>query len=122
MMRGVLIGESLRLGASLRGVRLQVSAVSRFEAPAQPDGGPPWWTFIEFEVDEGDASELSSRLAGCLDPTLPWYASFKSEAEMFVVFAAREFRYPLGDPVARQGVEQYARSVGVPESQLDWES
>ena len=116
VLRGVLIGESVR-----RGVILQVSAVTRFEAPEEPTPGPPWWTFIEFEADEASAERLSASLADCLDAALPWYASFKSDEEMFVVFAGREFRYPLGDAGARARVEDYARSVGVPESQLDWE-
>ena len=122
MLRGVLIGESVRLGASLRDVTLRVSAVTRFEAPDEPAGGPSWWTFIEFEADEADADTLSARLADCLDASLPWYASFKSDREMFVVFSAREFRYPLGEASSREQVEKYARSVGVPESQLDWEA
>jgi hypothetical protein len=41
---------------------------------------------------------------------------------MFVVFAGREFCYRLGDVAAKGIVEDYARSVGVPDSQLDWES
>jgi hypothetical protein len=121
VLRGVLIGESIRLGASLRGVNLHVSAVTRFEAPEEPNPGPPWWTFIEFEADNADAERLSAALADCLDVALPWYASFKSETEMFVVFAGRQFRYPLADGAARSTVEDYARSVGVPQSQLDWE-
>ena len=40
---------------------------------------------------------------------------------MYVVFARRVFRYPLGVAARREEVEAYARSLGVPESQLDWE-
>jgi hypothetical protein len=120
-VRGVLIGESVRLDSSLRDVSLRVSAVTRFRAPDEPAGGPPWWTFIEFEADESEAEDLSEKLAACLDGAVPWYASFKSDAEMFVVFANRRFRYPLGDLAKKAEVEAYARNVGVPESQIDWE-
>ncbi len=102
-------------------MRLNVFAVTRFAAPDVPTGGPPCWTFIEFEAGEETADVLSGRLADCLDAALPWYASF-SDATMFVVFAGREFRYPLGDDRARLRVEDYARTVGVPEPQLDWEN
>jgi hypothetical protein len=38
-----------------------------------------------------------------------------------MVFAGRIFGYPRGDTGSRVAAEAYARSVGVPESQLDWE-
>jgi hypothetical protein len=44
----------------------------------------------------------------------------RSEDEAFVVFADRVFRYPRGDTERRAEAEEYGRSVGVPESQLDW--
>jgi hypothetical protein len=40
--------------------------------------------------------------------------------ETFVVFSGRIFRYRRGDQTARTAVEAHARSVGVPESELDW--
>jgi hypothetical protein len=40
---------------------------------------------------------------------------------MFVVFAGRRFSYILGDLAAKATIEVYARSVGVPDSQLDCE-
>ncbi len=39
---------------------------------------------------------------------------------MIVVFHGRVFKYPTGDSTRRAEVEGYARSVGVPEAQLDW--
>jgi hypothetical protein len=41
--------------------------------------------------------------------------------ETFVVYAGRVFRYASGDKAARAGAEEYGRSVGVPEPQLDWD-
>jgi hypothetical protein len=49
-----------------------------------------------------------------------WYCDFRSDDEVFVVFCDRVFRYPRGDRTARSTVEDYARSMGVPEAQLDW--
>ena len=117
----MIIGESLRLDAPLRGVKLVVSGITRFPAPDEPAAGPPWWTFIEFEAEQADGDRLAALLADTLDDALPWYASFQSATEMYVVFARRVFRYPLGVAERREEVEAYARSLGVPESQLDWE-
>jgi hypothetical protein len=121
-LRGVLIAESLRVGASLSGVTLRVDNVSRIPAPAgDPPGGPPTWTMISFEADGGDAHRLCELLAAALDTGHGWYASFSDDEKMFVVFAGRQFSYILGDLAAKATVEGYARSVGVPDSQLDWE-
>lgn len=38
---------------------------------------------------------------------------------MFVVFSDHVFRYPRADRAERSKVETHARSVGVPEIQLD---
>jgi hypothetical protein len=38
---------------------------------------------------------------------------------MFVVFSGRIFRYRMGDGSERAKVADHARSVGVPERQLD---
>ena len=120
-MRGVLIIESLRVGARIAGVPLRVSAVARFAAPPEPVGGSPTWTFLEFEADLEHAERLLSMFERALDVALPWYASFKSSDEMFVAFAGRHFRYALGDLEGKAQAEAYARSIDVPESQLDWE-
>jgi hypothetical protein len=37
-----------------------------------------------------------------------------------VVFSGRIFRYRRGDRSERAKVEAYARSIGVPDEQLDW--
>ena len=59
-------------------------------------------------------------LGGKIDQRLGWYCDFRSPTETFVVFSERVFRYPRGDTVGRSEAEAHARSVGVPESQLDW--
>ena len=38
----------------------------------------------------------------------------------FVSVRRPVFRYPRGDRAARAQAEEYGRSVGVPEAQLDW--
>lgn len=120
-VRGVLITESLKVGASVTGVPLQVTSIIRFEAPPDPVDGPATWTFVVFEAPLADGERLSAAFEAALDAGLPWYASFRSDEEMFVVFAGRRFHYRIGDDAAKAEVEHDARSLGIPESQLDWE-
>jgi hypothetical protein len=115
-----LIAESLRVGASLDGVALNVTRISRAEAGVTEVGQPLVWTFVDFETPDAEADRLATALSYALDEELGWYCDFRSPTETFVVFAGRVFSYPRGDQAERSDVEAYARSVGVPESQLDW--
>jgi hypothetical protein len=118
--RGILIGESVRVGASLEGVRLAVDKVYRLAVGDEKSGQPRIWTFIEFEVPDGDVQPLATALSDILDPTSGWYCDFRSVEDTFVVFAGRIFRYRRGDQAGRAKAEAHARSIGVPEAQLDW--
>ena len=117
---GVLIAESLRTGARLEGVTLTVRRIARVDDGDTDAGQPLTWTFIEFEAPIDEAEELAAALSRALDKRLGWYCDFRSPTETFVVFAERVFRYRRGDKGGRSEAEAHARSMGVPESQLDW--
>ena len=53
-------------------------------------------------------------------PVGHWYCDFRSDTETFVVFADRVFRYPRGGAEGRAQAAGYARTIGVPEAQIDW--
>ena len=120
--RGVLLGESLRPGAVVDRPDLRIRRIWRADAGDPNAGQPPAWTFLEFEVPAARAGDLAEALGGMINARGGWYCSFASDDEMIVVFAGRSFRYGRGDHRARREVEAYARSVGVPEAQLDWET
>ena len=120
MANGILIGESVRVGASLEVVKLAVDKVYRLAVGDEDSGQPRIWTFIEFEVPDGDVEPLATALSDVLDPTSGWYCDFRSAEHTFVVFAGRIFRYRRGNQVGRAEAEAHARSIGVPDAQLDW--
>jgi len=120
VIEGVLIAESLRTGTRLEDVALTVRAIARADDGDTDAGQPLTWTFIEFEAPLEEAERLAAALSRSLDRRLGWYCDFRSPTETFVVFAERVFRYPRGDKDGRSEAEAHARSVGVPESQLDW--
>lgn len=121
LLSGVLIGESLRVGAALEGVPLQVTTVRRIEVSGAAEGQPAQWTLLDFRAAEAEAERLAAALADCLAPDGGWYVNYNTSAEAFVVFAGRVFRYPHGDAAARAEVAAYGRAIGIPESQLDWQ-
>jgi hypothetical protein len=119
-LAGGLIAESLRIGAVLDDLDLTVRKISRADVGDVDAGQPLTWTFLDFEAREEDAPRLADALSHALDPTLGWYCDFRTADETFVVFAGRIFHYPRQDRTRRSEAEAYARSVGVPEAQLDW--
>jgi len=117
---GVIIAESLRVGSVLEGVNLAVSKVSPADACDLEAGQPRTWTYLDFEADDADAGALATALEDVLEREGGWYCDFRNDTETFVVFAGRTFRYPRRDKSGRGAAADYARSVGVPEPQLDW--
>jgi hypothetical protein len=116
---GNLLAESLRKEHALDAVPLTVRRIFRADDGDPSAGQPLTWTFLEFEVADDRADALAAALAGALEPG-PWYCDFRSERETFVVFADRVFRYPRHDQSGREEAEAHARSLGVPEAQIDW--
>ena len=119
-LEGALIAESLRVPARIEGVPLSMTTISRAELGDEAAGQPRVWTFIEFEAPDAAADALMAALERALLRTGGWYCDFRNDAETFVVFADRSFRYPRGDAAGRAAAVEYGRSVGVPEAQLDW--
>jgi len=117
---GILIAESILRDRPFEGVTLLVHTVSRGDVGDTAAGQPLTWTFVEFELEDAAVDDLAAALSRSLDPSHGWYCSFRTAEEQFVVFASRVFRYPHGEREGRRQAETYARSVGVPEAQLDW--
>ena len=117
---GTLIAESLRRDCALDGVPLRVGKISRADVGDTTAGQPLTWTLIEFEVEDGAVEDLAAALSRSLDPSGGWYCDFRTADETFVVFGGRTFRYRRGDRERRAEAEEYGRSVGVPDAQLDW--
>jgi hypothetical protein len=121
MASGTLIAESLRVGASLQGLRLTVKSITRKGPfPNLPLGQPPIWTFIAFELADAEADVLATQLSACLDRNGGWYCDFRTTHETYIVFPERVFHYPRGDSLGRGEAAAYARSLGIPKPQLDW--
>lgn len=121
MLKGALLAESLRVGASLDLPGLIVTRVARSDVSGSATADQPSvWTLLEFEAVDEVADQLADALAGSLLAEGGWYANFTVGDEHVVVFADRVFRHQRGDRSRRAEAEAYARQVGVPEHQMDW--
>jgi hypothetical protein len=115
--RGALLKESLNDETVLE--RLKVTTTSEFKQPRPSPDQPSRWTAIFFEGNEDEADEIAEVLSGALKPR-GWYADFATASHKYVVLPKRVFKYALGDRQAEADAKAFARSVGVPERQLDW--
>jgi hypothetical protein len=121
VLEGVLIAESLRAGAELAGVPLRVTKIARVEVSSASAEQPQQWTLLDFGAEKTDAERLAEQLAACLAPTGGWYVNYNTATDTFVVFAGQVFRYPRKQAEGRRRAQDYARSIGIPEPQLDWQ-
>ena len=121
MAAGTVIAESLRLGVKLAADVHEIERVDAGELSAEQRaaGLPERWTLLRFHVPDEDAERLANALAAALE-SVGWYADLHTAQESFVVFADEVFRYARGDPDGRAEAEAHARSLGVPQPQLDW--
>jgi hypothetical protein len=119
-LMGGLIAESLHIGSVLEGLSLRVTRISRADVGDVDAGQPRTWTFLDFKAAEEDAEALASTLERVLERKGGWYCDFRNDADTWVVFAGRTFRYARGDVAGRAAAAEHGRSVGVPEPQLDW--
>jgi hypothetical protein len=116
---GILLAESLRKEAVLDGVPFIVQRMWRRDAGDPAARQPLTWTFIMFEVPAASAGLFAERLSTALTSG-PWYCDLHDADETIVVFAGQIFRYARGDQHGRESAEAHARTVGVPEVQIDW--
>jgi hypothetical protein len=119
MIHGALITESLKTNTTLEDLNIVVRKLVRSQPKNTTTGQPKTWTVLYFEAEDSATEALAAALSGAIDQP-SWYADFATEDETFVVFSGRVFRYSRGDENGRDEAADFGRSLGVPESQLDW--
>jgi hypothetical protein len=74
---------------------------------------------IHFVSPNDDTERMANALADVLDEP-GWYTNFDVDGDKVVIFPRRVMRYRRADQPARAEAEAYARSLGIPDAQLDW--
>ncbi len=117
MLIGILLKESLRDLQVLQLVHVTKTEVWQVNnaAPYQPSV----WTALTFEAPDDQADEIAEQFSRALNPR-GWFIDASTAVDMYVVFPGKVFRYRKGDAAQREAAREYGRSLGVPESQLDW--
>ena len=121
MIRAYIIGESMRRGTTLADLDARLTRIDRHSVSHAASNQPKAWTTVTFETSL-EPEKLAARFSEVLDDTPSlWYTHFSNGNEMFVTFPHRIFRYRVGDTAGRATAQDYARSIGVPGRQVDWD-
>jgi len=80
---------------------------------------PKVWHAIFIEGPEEKAGEIADSLSRSLKSPA-WYTNLSTPKEVFVIFPNKIFKYQKGDKVKREEAVKHGRTIGIPESQLDW--
>jgi hypothetical protein len=116
-VKGLLLYESLADISVLELLRItktetwQVSNAAAYQ--------PKIWTALSFEADDHQDDDIAEALSKALK-THGWYIDATTETSVYVIFPSKVFKYLKGAYSQREAAKEYARSIGIPESQLDW--
>ncbi len=121
MTRTYIITEGMRPGSSLSELHATLLRVERAEASNAESDQPKVWTIVTFD-SALEPDRLAAKLSEVLDSNpRSWYSHFQAGTETYVVLPGRVFHYPVGDRARKAEAQEYARSVGVPSTQVDWD-
>ena len=113
---GLLLKESLIDESVLDAVR--IAKVETWNVDNAASFQPAVWTAVYFEGDERQADVIAEKLSRSLKPA--WYCNISTESHSYVIFPTKVFKYPRGDQPKRAEAQEYGRSLGIPDRQLDW--
>lgn len=115
---GLLIKESLKDISVLTLVK--ITKQEMWNVGNATDDQPKVWHALWFEGPNESANEIAEALAQNLKSDQAWYTNFTADKIVYVIFPGKVFSYSKGDQTGRIKVETYAKSIGIPASQLDW--
>ena len=118
--RGVIIEESLADVSVLDDLEIEWTKVVAVKERHKT----PWteyWTLHSVSILGDCARDMAERLAKVMDATHPWYASFRSGADHYVVFRDKVFHvHDQSDRSQYEEAARYGIGLGIPEYRLDF--
>jgi hypothetical protein len=117
-MKGLLLKESLDDCSPLDLLHVVKTELWQVSNAAEFQSGI--WTAISFEVEDRHSDAVAGVLSRALK-TRGWYINASSDLHVYVIFPNQVFKYPKGDITRREAAKRFARTIDIPESQLDWD-
>ncbi len=119
MPKGLVIKESLTDTSVINHLTVTKTEAEYVENAASDQ--PDTWTLISYTCEDREAEGLAKLFAASLKEG-KWYTNFTTgDNIVYVIFPKKIFTYPVGDLEKKQTARDYARSVGIPDGQVDWD-
>lgn len=112
---GLLLKESLKDMSVLD--LIKITKEEKWDIDNAADFQPKVWNAVEFK-GEGKVEEIAESMSKAMNPR--WYLNISTDKEEFVVFLNKVFKYSKEDKEGKKKAQEYARSLNIPESQIDW--
>jgi len=116
---GLLLKESLKDDSILSS--LVITKEEKWDVANASEDQPKQWTAMYYEGREEDAAQIASKLSESLKKG-QWYTNFSIHDKQFIIFPGKVFTYNKSDNSLAASAKDYGRSIGIPESQLDWDT
>jgi hypothetical protein len=114
---GTIIVESLISDSVLNFVEIKARETAELADPLTDQ--PKQVTIITFEIGDDMASAVVEEISRNLKSG-HWYADVAYEFDKYVIFPNKIFRFAPKETEKRQKAFDYAKSLGIPESQIDF--
>lgn len=114
---GTIIVESLISDSVLNFVEIKARETADLADPLADQ--PKQVTIVTFEIGDDMASAVVEEVSKNLKSG-HWYGDVAHEFDKFVVFPNKVFRFTPKEVEKRQKAIDYAKSLGIPESQIDF--
>ena len=117
MFHGLLIKESFRDQSILNS--LKIIKEETWDIDDASPGQPKVWNVAWFEIADEVIDQTVEKLSQSLDDG-KWFLEVSSDHLMYIIYKDKVFKYQKGYLAGRKLAEDYGRSLGIPEEQLDW--
>lgn len=117
--KGVVIAECLENEDILEQVK--ITGTEKSDMKDDPDnGGYDIWTLHEFEIKRSGLDDFVNLLKSNIKDG-GWWVDIKKGKDCYIIFQGKSFAGSMDDSKYTKEVNDYARSVGVPEEQLPFQ-
>jgi hypothetical protein len=114
--KGTIILESLKSDFLVS--KLNITKKETWNVTNNNPQQPAIWTAISFENTEDSFPEIISEIQSNLKDF--WYVDVRNRTNTIIIFPTKVFSYKNGDLAMKEKAIVYGKSMGIPESQLDW--
>ncbi len=114
--KGTIILESLKSDSLVS--KLNIKKKETWNVGNNDPQQPAIWTAISFDNPKDSFLEIISEIQANLKDF--WYVDVRDQTNTIIIFPQKVFDYQTGDILQKQNAVNYGKSIGIPESQLDW--